>query len=317
MLEEYDVAEFLEREVRFHHGVKLRFLTAGGDEANYGDPVEAAVIDEASDIGDEAYGALLSRTTVTQGPFRIIGNRRGRGQFYKLCRAAESGESPDHYSGMTVWDAVAQGIITQEAADDHQRILPPARWQEEYELQDVNSLNPFVGYETRVRELTGQPVICFGVDVARYPAYYAIVGLDADGHMAYEREWRGQAYQVSAQMVREIAGDLPVLVDATGAQAHCEQLRSAGVNLHEFQINTATRQELLERLAVGIASDHVTLTRAVQEQMERFTIKHGPMGVRYETPDKDTIGDDRVFALALAWWLWDQGTLTRGRRRRR
>ena len=76
-LSEYNVGEFLEREIRFNHGVLLKFVTAKGEETNYGTTVHAMVIDEASDISEDSYGALMSRTTTTMGPIRIIGNRRG------------------------------------------------------------------------------------------------------------------------------------------------------------------------------------------------------------------------------------------------
>ena len=207
-LEEYNVGEFLEREIRFNHGVLLKFVTAKGEETNYGTTVHAMVIDEASDISEDSYGALMSRTTTTMGPIRIIGNRRGRGYFYQMCRAAEAGKSEHHFTRMNVDDALAQGVIDQEAYDDHKQTVPPAKWEEEYMLNDVDALNPFVGYTSRVGAISDSPTVCYGVDIARYPAYYSIVGMDLDGAVSYEKEWRGQAYNTSAAMVAEITAGL-------------------------------------------------------------------------------------------------------------
>lgn len=312
----YGMAEVIHREIRFHNGVTLKFMSAGSGSGNFGDSVSGMVIDESSDIDDESWAAAMSRTTATNGPMRIIGNRRGRGRFYQECREAEY-RADGTLTMLTAQQGVELGLWTQEAYEAKRQEIAPALFSELYDLQDVDAMNPFVGYERRIRPLSEQPAVCYGVDIARYPAYYAMIGLDDAGRMSYENAWRGQAYETSAAMVKAIAGDLPVLVDATGAEAHMEQLRSAGVNAWPYQFTTTSRQELLERLAVGIASETVTITTAVQQQMQRFEIKHGPAGVRYETPVKDTIGDDRVMALALAWWLHDQGTLTRSRGRRR
>ena len=219
---------------------------------------------------------------------------------------------------MNVDDALAQGVIDQEAYDDHKQTVPPAKWEEEYMLNDVDALNPFVGYTGRVGAISDSPTVCYGVDIARYPAYYSIVGMDLDGAVSYEKEWRGQAYNTSAAMVAEITAGLPVLVDATGAEAHMEQLRKAGVNAHPFVISSESRQELLENLAIGIASDDVTITEFVREQMALFEIHHSEQGVRYQSTDKERVGDDRVFACALAYWLLTKGTqVRRGSRRRR
>ena len=315
LIAEYNIAEIVHREIRFHNGPTLKFMSAGSGTGNFGDSVSAMVIDESSDISDEAWAAAMSRTTATNGPMRIIGNRRGRGRFYQECREAEN-RADGTLTMLTGQQGVELGLWTQDAYEAKKLEIAPALFSELYDLYDVDAMNPFVGYEKRLAPLSGQPTVCFGVDIARYPAYYAMIGLDDGGAVSYENAWRGQAYETSAAMVKEIAGDLPVLVDATGAEAHMEQLRSAGVNAWPYHFTTPSRQELLERLAVGIASEKVTITAAVQQQMQRFEIKHGPAGVRYETPVKDTIGDDRVMALALAWWLHDQGTLTYSRRRR-
>ena len=82
---------------------------------------------------------------------------------------------------------------------------------------------------------------------------------------------------------------MPVLVDATGAEAHMEQLRKAGVNAHPFVISSESRQELLENLAIGIASDDVTITEFIREQMALFEIHHSEQGVRYQSTDKERV----------------------------
>ena len=78
------------------NGAVLWFKGADHPDSLYGEDVYAAVIDEATRVKAEAWHAVRSTLTATEGPIRIIGNVKGRRNWmYHLARKAQSG-GPEH-----------------------------------------------------------------------------------------------------------------------------------------------------------------------------------------------------------------------------
>jgi hypothetical protein len=90
----------------------VAFKSAEKPDNLYGDDVYAVVIDEASRVRQESWHAVRSTLTATRGPVRIIGNIKGRKNwFYDLARKAEAGEEGMHYAlGKSLVDAL-YGLI--------------------------------------------------------------------------------------------------------------------------------------------------------------------------------------------------------------
>ncbi|WP_177236910.1 hypothetical protein [Bradyrhizobium sp. Rc3b] len=76
-----------------HHHRVLRFKSAEKPDNLYREDVWACVMDEASRMREEAFHAVRSTLTATRGPIHIIGNVKGRKNwFYIGCRKAEAKE---------------------------------------------------------------------------------------------------------------------------------------------------------------------------------------------------------------------------------
>lgn len=114
-------------------GAVLWFKSGEKPDNLYGEDVYAAVIDEASRVREESWWALRSTLTATGGPFRAIGNVKGRANwFYKLARRAEHGEQGMRHAVITAHDAVAAGILPQSEIDSAKRDLPEHVFRELY-----------------------------------------------------------------------------------------------------------------------------------------------------------------------------------------
>lgn len=99
----------------------------------YGEDVYAAVADEASRMRHDAFVALRSTLTATQGPVRLIGNVKGkRNWFFRGCRAAERGLPGHHWSRINAYDAADAGIFPRAEIDDAQRVLPESDFRQLY-----------------------------------------------------------------------------------------------------------------------------------------------------------------------------------------
>lgn len=280
----------------------------------YSDDVDAAVIDEASRLREESWHAVRSTLTATRGPVRIIGNVKGRRNwFYNLARRAEAGEPDMRFARITAADAVAAGIIAADEVADAKRTLPEAVFRELFEAQPSDDVgNPF-GLKDILACLkpisTLGPVV-FGCDLAKSVDYTVLVGLDYFGNVCrftrFQKPWKE-----TIEALRAEVGDVRCIVDSTGVgDPVLDQLqRGDGTmrpNFEGFQFSAPSKQRLMEGLAVGIQQHAVGVIEGpMRLELESFEYTYstraggGFGGVRYSAPDG--MHDDIVCALALAW----------------
>lgn len=136
------------------NGATIYFKSADNPDSLYGDDVYAVVIDEATRMKEDAWFAIRSTLTVTNGPVKIIGNVKGTNNWvYKLAREVEADmvrevrekKLPNwSYHKLTAADAVAAGILKQSEIDDAEKTLPKGVFLELYfAIPFVNSSNKF------------------------------------------------------------------------------------------------------------------------------------------------------------------------------
>ena len=168
------------------NGAIIAFKSGEKPDNLYGDDVWAAVMDEASRARVEAFYAIRSTLTATRGPIRIIGNVKGRKNWFFIgCRKAEGGEPGHSYHKIIATDAVAAGVFPQEELDDARRALPDAVFRELYlcEPSDDGG-NPFGLKFIRaniVPELSRRPAVANGVDLAKSVDWTVKISLDDAG----------------------------------------------------------------------------------------------------------------------------------------
>ena len=285
------------------NGSRIEFKNGARPDNIYGPSINAAVIDEASRVHEDVYTAVYSRTVATNAPLRIVGNKQGRNWFWEKCRLAEQGEPSMAFHKMSLADAVSQGITSQEKADEIERQTPPLRFRELYLLEDVDSFNPFQGYqECTVNGYSPMPTTAIGLDPAREEDEYAIVGIDKDGQVTMCHHWSHTPWETSTMRAKALCGDLPVTVDSTGVgDPYLTTLRAAGISARPYNFTAKSRQALLENLAVEISNQRVHYPKAIADQLATFEYKVNGTGVvSYRCPEH--LHDDRVMALALALW---------------
>jgi len=126
-----------ERRLELANGAMIWFKSAEKSDNLYGEDVYAAVVDEASRVSEESWYAVRSTLTATRGPVRIIGNVKGRKNwFYKFARKAERGQANDAaYAKITWRDAVAAGILDADEIEAARQDLSPSAFRELYEAE--------------------------------------------------------------------------------------------------------------------------------------------------------------------------------------
>ncbi len=309
--EDLRVPNDTERSLTIANKRKLWFKSAEKPDNLYGEDVGAAVINEASRFREESWWALRSTLTATQGPVSIMGNLKGKKNwFYRLARKVEAGAPDAAYFKFVSEQAVKAGIFPQSEFEAAQSQLPDAIFRELY-LGEANEdgSNPFGLEHIRacsISSLAGGPAVCYGVDLAKYVDWTVIMGLNAAGQPCvlerFQKPWRETKVRII-----EVCGKVPTLVDSTGVgDPVLEEIQRgeadgrAHPNFQGLKFTQHSKQQILEGLAVAIQKHETAVIDGVhQMEMEAFEFQYGHTGVRYSAPDG--MHDDVVIGHALAW----------------
>lgn len=287
------------------NGAHVWFKGADKPDSLYGEDVYAAVVDEATRCKPEAWHAVRSTLTATNGPVRIIGNVKGRKNWaYELARRAESGAPNMHYTKLTAYDAVDGGVLGLAEVEDARATLPDNVFRELYlaEPSDDGG-NPFGLDAIRacVGDLSSLPSITWGWDLAKSQDWTAGIALDCAGAVCRFERWQAP-WETTIQRIVAHTEHVPALVDSTGVgDPVLERLiREGGSNFSGFKFTASSKQQLMEGLAVAIQRRQVRVPDGpIARELETFEYEYTRGGVRYSAPEG--LHDDCVCALALAW----------------
>lgn len=301
-------------------GTWIWFKSADNADALYGEDVYAAIIDEASRIADASWHAVRSTLTATRGPIRIIGNVKGRKNwFYALARQAETmmltqpevGKRRMHYAKITADDAVKAGVLDAEEIEDAKETLPEAIFRELYYAEPGDDTgNPFGLDHIRACTRDGLapgPVAAWGIDLAKSQDYLVCIGLNEHGQVADFARWRGLPWRASIRRIWQLVGeDTPALVDSTGVgDPVLEELQHEHGNFMGYHFTATSKQKLMEGLAVSIQSREMQFPKGfIASELEMFEYEFTRTGVRYSAPEGQH--DDCVCSLALARQMWTE-----------
>lgn len=288
------------------NGCILWFKSGDHPDSLYGEDVYAAVIDEASRCKDEVFHAVRSTLTATQGQIRIIGNVKGRKNwFYALARKAEMGDPNMGYHKIVAADAVAANVLEEEEIADAKAILPEAVFKELYlaEASDDEG-NPFglKAIAACIAPLSSKLPRVWGWDLAKSVDWTVGIALDEDGAVCRFYRWQ-RPWVETIRDIKLATGHGKALVDSTGVgDPVLEHLqRDGGTNYEGYHFTGPSKQKLMEGLAVKIQSGAIKFPEGIiRKELEVFEYQYTRTGVRYSVPEDMGYHDDCVCALALA-----------------
>lgn len=289
--------------IHLPNGAALAFKSGEDPDSLYGEDVWGAVVDEASRVKEESWHAVRSTLTATRGPVRLVGNVKGRKNFfYRLARRAEAGEPGMHYAKITAHDAIDAGILAADEIEDARRQLPESVFRELYLAEPSDDEgNPFGVQAIRacLAPLSTDEPVAWGWDLAKSTDWTVGVGLDAQ-HRVSRLERFQKSWQDTIRVIRDLVGAVPALVDSTGVgDPVLEALQAARRNYEGFKFSQTSKQQLMEGLAVAIQRGEVRYPAGViVSELEQYEYQYSRTGVHYSAPEG--VHDDAVCALALA-----------------
>ena len=281
----------------------IQFKSAEKPDNLYGDDVYAAVFDEFTRAREEAWFALRSTLTKTQGKCKLIGNVKGKKNWgYKMAERARMGEPDYEFHKITAYDGVNAGILAYEEVEQAKRDLPPHIFSELYMAEPTeDGSNPFgLSYINQcIEPLSGKPVEWYGIDLAKYTDWTVIIGLDAEYKVCHFERFQMDWAQTEQRIIK-VVGSTPAAVDSTGVgdpiveniQRHCAKI--LGV-----KFTSVSKQQMMEQLTADVHAASIRFPEGViADEMRNFEFEHTQTGMRYSAPSG--LHDDAVVALALA-----------------
>ena len=284
-------------------GSRIEFKSGEKPDNLYGDDVYAAVIDEASRMREESWYALRSTLTATQGKCKLIGNVKGKKNwFYKLGERARQGEPEYKYFKITAYDAAREGIISESEIEQAKRDLPDYVFRELYLAEPADDKsNPFGLDAIRkcIAPLSNKPAVSFGIDLAKYTDWTVITGLDSENRVCYSDRFQNDWSQTKQRIIG-VVGKTPAYIDATGiGDPIVEDLQKILPKIFGFKYTTQSKQQLIESLVMEIQANTIRFPdEPYGSELENFEFEYTRTGVRYTAPPG--LHDDAVNSLALA-----------------
>jgi hypothetical protein len=289
-----------ELSIKFPNDGSVEFFTGERLDNLRGRKFHLVVIDEASFIHNLEEGWLNSiRPTLTdyKGRALFLSTPKGKNFFYSLY--LKNGESDWESFKFTTYD---NPHIDKTEIDDARTQIPQVVFEQEYMANpSENAANPFGSAFIKqcTFELSHEPPIAFGVDLAKSVDFTAIIGLDKNGSVChferFQKDWR-QTKQVINSLPK-----VPILMDSTGVgDPIFEDLQRDGVNVQGYKFSSTSKQQLMEGLASAIHQRKITFPEGhITQELEIFEYQYTSFGVKYSAPPG--FHDDCVMALGLAW----------------
>lgn len=287
------------------HEAIIEFKSGDNPDTLYGNDCYAAVIDEASRLKEDSWIAIRSTLTATGGKAKLIGNVKGRHNFfYILSQKAKQGDENYFYKKITAYDAIDAGILKREEIETNKRDLDPNVFKQLFLAEPgEDGGNPFgMNHIARcVFPISENPTVCFGIDLAKGRHkdgdWTVIIGLDKFGGISYfdrfQRDWKA---------TKEAIISLPpgmITIDSTGVGDPIAEDIARVRDAELFIFTQRSKQMIMEGLAYAIQKREITILAGVMKnELETFEYEYTRNGVLYTCPSG--LHDDAVCSLALA-----------------
>ncbi|MFL5808626.1 MAG: terminase large subunit domain-containing protein [Flavisolibacter sp.] len=284
-------------------GGSLKFFSGEALDSFRGRKFHKVIIDEAAYIQDLEtawYGSIRPTLSDYQGQALFISTPRGKNFFYSLFLKGK-----DKVEGFESFHFATNNnpYFPKGEFEEARSTYPDAKFREEYLAEPTeNSSNPigteFIRLHT-VQELSKEPTIVYGIDVASHHDWTVIIGLDVHGHMTYFDRFQ-RPWEATMTTIKNLdAGTLKV-VDATGVgDVVFQQLQQTTQNISGFKFHSQSKPAIVNQLINDIQKGNLKFNEHTAQELNVFEANRTATGyIKYEA--QKGFHDDCVMALAIA-----------------
>lgn len=324
----YGVATFKQSEMTafFPGGGSVLFRSLDDPDNARSKTADGVVIDEAGDVQEAAWYEVLRPMLIDTGGWAwILGTPKGQNWFWR-----EFVSAVDRADSMA-WNAPTLGCIIQDGKlirDSHPlenpnipfgemqqlfKTLPERVFRQEILAEFIEeSGGVFRGVRAcvdtgRTENEPPQPgrKYTLGVDLARVEDFTVLDVLDDTGRQVYHERFNQISWERQTERIRVVSAlynRCQAVLDSTGiGDPVFESCRKAGVNVVPFQFTNASKENLIDALAMKIEAGALSLMDVPAQTNELLAYQYEltpSRNVRMNAPSG--MHDDCVIGLALA-----------------
>jgi hypothetical protein len=271
--------------------------TADNPDNLYGEGVMAGVIDEASRVKELSWHAIRTTLTQTQGRLRIVGNPKGKKNwFFRLCQQAKDPLADKSQLSYTHLQSIDNPYISEKEVELARTLLPRHVFEELYLGIPQDDI---AGVFTHIRDCIAPTL----AEPRKDTAYF--MGLDEQGRLNYFDRFNQLDWGFQKNRIESIAkkyNNTKILMDSTGlGDPIFDDLKDRGLDIEGLKFTNESKKKLIEGLAIAIQNKDISfpVIDELINELELFEYQITPAGnITYSAPEG--YNDDCVVSLALA-----------------
>jgi hypothetical protein len=296
-------------------GGLLRVRSGDDPDSLRGSGLDLAVLDEAAFLREAVWtGAIRPALSDRRGRALFLSTPKGKNYFWKLYGYGTDPSRPEWQSW--TFPTISNPYIPVDEVEAARADLPERVFRQEYLaefIEDSGGVFRNVAERAIVAPQSGPTPghrIVFGVDWARVDDFTCVAIIDATARqlVALDR-FNGIGWALQRGRIASLAAHWQP--SAIWAEANSiggpnvESLQSEGLPVHAFTMTSASKDDLINSLALALERDRDPLTiipdPVLLHELQAYTIERLPSGrYRYNAPPGEH--DDTVISLALAWF---------------
>lgn len=323
------VAQPLKSEMIYHFptGGSILFRSLDDPDSARGRTADGVVIDECADVAESAWYEVLRPMLMDTGGWAWgIGTPKGQNWFAREYASAVDREDSRSWNAPTLGVAIENEQLVRQphplenpniAFEELQqmfRTMPRRVFEQEVMavFQDESG-GVFRGVRDAVDKDRTEPDAWHntrrysaGVDLARIEDFTVIDVVDDLGRQVYHERFNQISWERQQESIKRVAKQYrcPVVLDTTGVgDPIFEALRKAGLQVVPFQFTNASKEQLIDNLAMRIEQGEARLMDIDVQTNELLAYQYEltpSRNVRMNAPAG--MHDDTVIALGLAYW---------------
>jgi hypothetical protein len=294
-------------------GGTLKFFSGEALNSFRGRKYHYVIVDEAAFITDlkEAWDTAIRPTLSDyRGGALFISTPNGKEYFYSMYMKGRD-ELQTEYKSFH-FSSNMNPYFSQEEFDAAKKSIPAFRFNQEYlALPGENQNNPFGTDNINLNiipELSNEPTVVYGIDVAKYSDYTVIIGLDINGNMTYFDRFQSP-WAITAHKIKDLPDGILKVMDSTGVgDVLLEQIIDDTPNLIGFKFTTESKPKIVYELINAVEKGMVKFNQQTGDEMFVYTYKYTSTGhIKFEA--QSGYNDDCVTALAIAYHHMSQAEI--------
>jgi phage FluMu gp28-like protein len=284
--------------------------TADNPDNLYGEGIMAGVIDEASRVKELSWHAIRTTLTQTQGELRIVGNPKGKKNwFFRMCMNAKDPLADKTQLSYTHLKSTDNPYNSEKEVELAKSLLPKHVFDELYlGIAQDDIAGVFTHIKECISPTLSEPEsnvhYYMGLDLAKHKDYTVLFVCDKNKRVRYFERYNTLDWVFQKQKIEAIAkkyNGAKILMDSTGiGDPIFDDLRDRGLNIEGLKFTNESKKHLIEGLAIAIQNRDIAYPDIPEliDELELFEYQITPAGnITYSAPEG--YHDDCVISLAL------------------